>query len=96
MEKIDNQRQYIRLDQLHSVLQVAMGWSNCHLHQYRVGRSYAGIPDPDFDMDVTDERKVYLQDIISSPKDNFVYEYDFGDGWGAQNRSRKNSSFRFF
>jgi len=32
-------------------------------------------------MDVTDERKVYLQDIISNPKDNFIYEYDLGDGW---------------
>jgi hypothetical protein len=71
----------IRLDQLHSVLQVAMGWFNCHLHQYRVGSSYIGIPDLDFDMDVTDERKVCLQDIISNPNDSFVYEYDFGDGW---------------
>jgi hypothetical protein len=70
-----------RLDQLHSIFQVAMGWFNCHLHQYRVGGSFIGIPDPDFDIDVRDERKVYLQDIISNPKDNFVYEYDFGDGW---------------
>ena len=71
----------IKLDQLHSVLQVTMGWFNYHLHQYIVGKSYIGRPDPDFDMDVTDERKVYLQDIISNPKDNFVYAYDFGDGW---------------
>jgi hypothetical protein len=71
----------IKLDQLHTVLQVAMGWFNCHLHQYRVGSSYIGIPDPDFDMDVVDERKVYLQDIITNPNDSFVYEYDFGDGW---------------
>jgi hypothetical protein len=71
----------IRLDQLHSVLQVAMGWFNYHLHQYRVGRSCIGIPDRDYDIDVTDERKVFLQNIIANPKDNFVYEYDFGDGW---------------
>lgn len=71
----------IRLDRLHSVLQAAMGWFNYHLHQYRVGSSYIGMPDPDFDMDMTDERKVYLQDIISNPNDSFVYEYDFGDGW---------------
>ncbi|MCP4115812.1 MAG: plasmid pRiA4b ORF-3 family protein [Desulfobacteraceae bacterium] len=71
----------IRLDQLHSVLQVTMGWFDYHLHQYRVGRSYIGIPDPDFGNDVTDERKVCLQDIVFNPKDNFVYEYDFGDGW---------------
>lgn len=71
----------IRLNQLHSVLQVAMGWSNYHIHQFRVGSSYIGIPHPDFDYDVTDERKVWLQDIISNLKDYFVYEYDFGDGW---------------
>ena len=69
----------IRLDQLHSVFQIAMGWLNYHLHQYRVGGSYIGMPDPDFD--VIDERKVYLQDIISNPKEYFFYEYDFGDGW---------------
>ena len=71
----------IRLDQLHTILQVAMGWSNYHLHQYRVRGYYIGIPDPDFDNDVSDERKVYLQDILSNPKDNLIYEYDFGDGW---------------
>ncbi|MFZ0242700.1 MAG: plasmid pRiA4b ORF-3 family protein [Desulfobacterales bacterium] len=71
----------IRLDQLHTVLQVAMGWDDYHLHQYRSGGSFIGIPDPEFDMDVTDEREVYLQDVIFNPKDNFVYEYDFGDGW---------------
>ncbi|MGD8674579.1 MAG: plasmid pRiA4b ORF-3 family protein [Desulfobacterales bacterium] len=86
----------IRLDQLHSVLQVAMGWFNYHLHQYRVGRSYIGIPDPDFDIDVKDERKVYLLDIISTPKDNFVYEYDFGDGWEHKIVLEKILSLDFF
>lgn len=71
-----------RLDQLHTILQVAMGWSNSHLHQYRVGRaSYIGVPDPEFDMDVQDESRVYLNDVLSMPKDHFVYEYDFGDDW---------------
>ena len=58
-----------------------MGWFNYHLHEYRVGNKYIGIPDPDFDNDVTDERKVFLHDIVSNPKDTFVYEYDLGDGW---------------
>ncbi|WP_373498871.1 plasmid pRiA4b ORF-3 family protein [Desulfococcus sp.] len=71
----------IRLDQLHFVLQTAMGWSDYHLHQYRVGNDCIGIPEPDFDFDVKDERKVYLHDIISKPKDYVIYEYDFGDGW---------------
>jgi hypothetical protein len=71
-----------RLDQLHSILQIAMGWSDYHLHEYRVRGSYIGIPHPDYDMEIEDERIVYLQDIISSPRDSFVYEYDSGDGWG--------------
>jgi hypothetical protein len=62
-------------------LQIAIGWFNYHLHQYRVGSSYIGIPNPDFDIDAIDERTVYLKDVISHPKENFVYEYDFGDGW---------------
>ena len=69
------------LDQLHYILQVIMGWDGYHLHQYRVVNSYIGIPDQDFDEYVMDERKVCLRDIASNPKDNFVYEYDFGDGW---------------
>lgn len=71
----------IRLDELHSVLQITMGWSNYHLHQYRLRNLYIGIPDQELDMDITDERKVYLKDILSNPKDSFVYEYDFGDSW---------------
>lgn len=70
-----------RLDQLHSILQGTMGWFGYHLHQYRVGSSLIGIPDPNFDIDIEDERTVFLKDIISNPKDKFVYEYDFGDGW---------------
>jgi hypothetical protein len=37
----------IRLDRLHQVFQIAMGWENCHLYEFRVGRDIAyGIPDP--------------------------------------------------
>ena len=71
----------VRLDELHSVLQITMGWSNYHAHQYRLRNLYIGIRDQELDMDITDERKVYLRDIISNPKDSFVYEYDFGDSW---------------
>ncbi len=70
-----------RLDDLHSILQIAMGWSDYHLHQFRVGNTFIGVPDPEFDMEVTDERNLYLKDILTEPKDSFFYEYDFGDGW---------------
>lgn len=71
----------IKLDQLHLVLQVAMGWEDYHLHQYKVGKKFIGIPDPDFFMELIDESTISLKDIVSKPKDKFVYEYDFGDGW---------------
>ena len=32
------------LDGLHDVIQVAMGWTNSHLHQFTVGKTYFGVP----------------------------------------------------
>src|SRR5437879_12551440 len=37
----------IRLDRLHTVIQVIMGWTNSHLHQFAVGRTFYGRPDPE-------------------------------------------------
>jgi hypothetical protein len=38
----------IRLDRLHLVLQAAMGWTNSHLFEFRVGDVGWGVRDPDF------------------------------------------------
>jgi len=61
-----------------------MGWDNYHLHQFEIGDVRYGRPTPDdFDLEMEDETKVLLSEII--PKDGkrfqFIYEYDFGDGW---------------
>ncbi len=74
-------RSSMTLPQLHNVLQMAMGWDNYHLHQFIAGGQFYGEPDPDFDMDVIDERRVKLDRLLQSEKDSIVYEYDFGDGW---------------
>jgi len=58
-----------------------MGWSDCHLHQFIVGGTYYGMPDPDYDFDVQDERKVKLNQIARGKGARFRYEYDFGDSW---------------
>jgi hypothetical protein len=71
---------------LHAVVQVAMGWTNNHLHQFIVGRTvYA---DPSFNLDdfeddpeVSDERRATLQQVAPKPKCALGYEYDFGDSW---------------
>jgi len=73
----------ISLSRLHAVLQIVMGWTNSHLHQFKAGGRYYGEPDPEFtDMiEVVDERQVRLDQIAPHAKSHFVYEYDFGDSW---------------
>lgn len=67
----------ITLDDLHDVLQVAVGWTDSHLHQFRTDTATYGIPHEEWDDDELDERGVRLADLPA----RFVYAYDFGDGW---------------
>jgi len=71
----------VTLHRLHGILQVGMGWTDSHLHQFRVGDTCYGTPDPELDFEVVDEKKVRLEDVLRRPKARMVYEYDFGDGW---------------
>jgi hypothetical protein len=70
-----------KLSTLHQILQVAMGWTDSHLHQFIAKDKIYGTPDPDFFMDCEDERKVRLDQVLRRPKDRMVYVYDFGDSW---------------
>jgi hypothetical protein len=71
----------ISLARLHQILQVVMGWTDSHLHQFVVGRTLIGVPDPDFGMEVKNERNVKLSQVVRGEKSKFAYEYDFGDNW---------------
>ncbi|HET8617695.1 MAG TPA: plasmid pRiA4b ORF-3 family protein [Acidimicrobiales bacterium] len=69
------------LDHLHEVIQAAFGWWNCHLHEFEVGTTRYGVPDPDGDWDPPrDERRTRL-DAIAGKGTSLRYTYDFGDGW---------------
>lgn len=70
----------IKLGRLHRVLQTAMGWSDSHLHAFRVGDVTYGIPGSEFSDETRNERNVRL-DKVAANGDTFIYEYDFGDGW---------------
>lgn len=70
----------IKLGKLHEVLQIAMGWTDSHLHGFRKGRESYGVPDPDFPGDFKNERNVRL-DSLAGEGETLIYEYDFGDGW---------------
>lgn len=71
------------LSELHMAIQIIMGWTNSHLHQFIVGDRFYGIPDPDFDMglETLDENKYRISQLLKTEKDSIVYEYDFGDDW---------------
>lgn len=72
----------LTLERLHEVIQIAMGWYNCHLHQFEIdGESYGDVQMDDLEMDQLDERKFRLCDVVDREKAKFAYQYDFGDGW---------------
>ena len=73
----------IRLDRLHLVIQVAMGWTNSHLYEFRVGGVGWGVPDPDGIFDgPLDAKKGRLSAVLAEAgRETFSYLYDFGDNW---------------
>jgi len=74
----------LRLDRLHHVLQIVIGWTDSHLYEFRVRGIGFGIPDPDWDFrdGPIDARKTTLLAAIEDTgAKSFKYLYDFGDGW---------------
>ena len=69
------------LAKLHEVVQVAMGWYDSHLHMFTFDGVAYGVPDLDDWMEVRDERRVKLNQLLSKPKQKLRYQYDFGDSW---------------
>lgn len=72
----------ITLVQLHQVIQVTMGWCDCHLHEYRIGGLRYGVPDPHWggDPNLINERRKRLTSVLKDER-QFSYLYDFGDDW---------------
>jgi hypothetical protein len=69
------------LYKLHQVIQIAMGWTDSHLHQFIIDDEYYSIPSPDDWEPVIDERRYAVSRIARHEKSKFVYQYDFGDSW---------------
>ncbi len=78
------------LPELHRVLQVAMGWTDSHLHQFRAGpvrkdHRVQGFLTPsdlaEGEIDGVPEAEVRLDQVLSKPGHRLFYTYDFGDGW---------------
>jgi hypothetical protein len=71
----------LKLGAFHAVIQVAMGWTESHLHQFIANKVFYGVPDDDFGMEIEDESKYELSQFLKKEKDSLIYEYDFGDSW---------------
>ena len=70
----------LTLFHLHHVIQIVMGWEDCHLHDFTIQQTRYAVPSPeDFD-DPIDERETALCDV-AGPRSRFVYQYDLGDEW---------------
>jgi hypothetical protein len=73
----------ITLDKLHDVLQIVMGWTNSHLHQFETPDGY--FAHPSFELEETQSStKVTLASVLHGPKSHIRYEYDMGDSWDHQ------------
>jgi hypothetical protein len=74
----------ILLPDLHNVIQVVMGWTDSHLHQF-VHNDYfycdPSLEDDWYDDKQIDYSNIKLNQLLSLKDKKIVYEYDFGDGW---------------
>ena len=70
------------LERIHLVLQIVMGWTDSHMHGFRVPEAgQRGARRRFLPIEDADEETTRLADVLRRPKDRFVYDYDFGDGW---------------
>ena len=73
------------LEDLHSVIQAAMGWDDSHLHEFRIGLKRFGRSSPEdrlMGMDpIGNERTTHLYRVLGRVGAKAMYTYDFGDGW---------------
>ena len=67
--------------ELHAVLQTAMGWSDTHLHRFRLHSKAYGIARCGGIGFADDPFEVRLSDFRLRRGERFLYEYDFMDGW---------------
>lgn len=73
----------IDLPQLHTAIQIAMGWSDHHLHEFEFGAARYGWRDPAFPIaGLREEEGMRLVDVLrATGADRFTYRYDLGDDW---------------
>ena len=69
----------ISLARLHSVIQIAFGWGNSHLHVFET--PYGSFGTADADLGHRSDAEVSLEQVAPAVKSKLRYTYDFGDDW---------------
>jgi hypothetical protein len=71
------------LEQLHALIQVAMGWEFAHLYRFMIGGVEYTDQEMRDDEEAEDVCDTMLSDVlpVQNRRPRFDYEYDFGDGW---------------
>src|ERR1700733_5510482 len=70
----------IRLDDLHFVLQIAIGWQNGHPFEFRIGDRVWGQPDRDAEISPMPAEHATLADVLACGE-TFQYDYVLGEDW---------------
>ena len=75
----------LTLRELHHVLQIAMGWTDSHLHEFQIGGKRYGMPDPQEDLGESplDELEFKIRGLFKKGT-RAEYVYDFGDDWAHE------------
>lgn len=70
----------ITLDRLHDVVQIVMGWTDSHLHEFSIGKKrYTEYPQER--EDGQECGKYRFGDLVKQKNRKILYLYDFGDSW---------------
>ena len=70
----------LTLGELHEALQIVLGWTDSHLHEFRVGEVSFGMANVENELFCVDEHAAPLG-AVARTGSRFLYRYDFGDTW---------------
>jgi hypothetical protein len=71
--------------ELHITIQLAMGWTNSHLFEFRNEQKVFSLPNEDdklFEEDMLNAAEERIENFFKEAGDEITYIYDFGDSWG--------------
>lgn len=74
----------LTLAQLHKIIQLVMGWTDSHLHQFIIDGTLYSLPEQDElppGLRPKNEATFTLQTLDRKIRNGFHYVYDFGDDW---------------